>query len=258
MTAETPADWKTRCMGCTFAVKLLRLCQRLHQHWKLARDQWLTATAQRDDARASLAANETCRRMQAQGFEAERNMLRDQLTECRRNRIGDSEIIGRWKCQAEAAEKSRDGWKHEAEWRQHDLDRMKTEFAAIRAATTRDVWYWQGDKYDCPESLTCPVVMTADALRALLAKLAKTEDDLKAEILMSTRTVLDWLDHLRGRGWAVAVHNDYREDGEPKTFWLLTHKGGRWVRGEGPTDVFALSQCRTEVQRLEKAGLVKP
>ncbi|HEY5851982.1 MAG TPA: hypothetical protein VIT62_14605 [Lysobacter sp.] len=34
------------------------------------------------------------------------------------------------------------------------------------------VWYWQGDGADVPESLSCPVIMAADTLRALLAPAA--------------------------------------------------------------------------------------
>lgn len=47
-------------------------------------------------------------------------------------------------------------------------------------------------------------------------------------------TVDDYLARLRADGWMVAVHNDYREDGMLKTFWLFTHANGRWVKGEGP------------------------
>jgi hypothetical protein len=32
-----------------------------------------------------------------------------------------------------------------------------------------DCWLWQGDGFDYPDSLSCPVVMSADTLRALLA-----------------------------------------------------------------------------------------
>lgn len=33
-----------------------------------------------------------------------------------------------------------------------------------------ECWLWEGDGYDFPESLVCPVVMSADTLRALLNK----------------------------------------------------------------------------------------
>lgn len=37
----------------------------------------------------------------------------------------------------------------------------------------REVWFWQGDGEDYPESLSCPVVIKADDLRAILAKLGE-------------------------------------------------------------------------------------
>ena len=40
------------------------------------------------------------------------------------------------------------------------------------------------------------------------------------------------LKELRRRGWMVAVHNDYMQNGVLHTFWLFT-KGGRCVKGEG-------------------------
>lgn len=57
----------------------------------------------------------------------------------------------------------------------------------------------------------------------------------------ATLATLNWL---RSRGWMVAVHNDYRQDGRDHTFWLFTHPSGRWVKGEGDTDELALAQCR--------------
>ena len=50
---------------------------------------------------------------------------------------------------------------------------------------------------------------------------------------------------LRSNGWSVAIHNDYRQDGERRTFWLFTHGGDRglYVKGEASTDEAALRQC---------------
>lgn len=42
----------------------------------------------------------------------------------------------------------------------------------------------------------------------------------------------------------MAVHNDYRLNGVPHTFWLLTHPDGRYVKGEGRTDAEALTAIR--------------
>jgi FAD/FMN-containing dehydrogenase len=53
-------------------------------------------------------------------------------------------------------------------------------------------------------------------------------------------------ERLREAGWMVAVHNDYRLNGEPHTFWLFTHPSGRWIKGEGRTDEIALNECVRE------------
>lgn len=64
-------------------------------------------------------------------------------------------------------------------------------------------------------------------------------------------SALDVLSALRHDGWTVAVHNDYKLNAKPHTFWLLT-KGERAVKGEGETDAQALGQI---AQRLaEEAG----
>lgn len=50
------------------------------------------------------------------------------------------------------------------------LHRLEQREAVALACEAGDLWYWQGDGADYPESLTCPVVMTADTLRELLMK----------------------------------------------------------------------------------------
>lgn len=56
------------------------------------------------------------------------------------------------------------------------------------------------------------------------------------------------LAQLRGCGWSVAVHNDYRLDGRRLTFWLFTHPSGWWAKGEGTTDFEALEQVISEAK----------
>lgn len=51
------------------------------------------------------------------------------------------------------------------------------------------------------------------------------------------------LAELRSQGWAVAVHNDYRQGGDARTFWLFTHPDGRWLKGEGRTDAEAIAEA---------------
>lgn len=56
---------------------------------------------------------------------------------------------------------------HRDQWR----DRANT----VEAIERGEVWYWQGDGEDHPESLTCPVIMKAHALREFLT--ARDERD---------------------------------------------------------------------------------
>jgi hypothetical protein len=56
---------------------------------------------------------------------------------------------------------------------------------------------------------------------------------------------VDWF---RANGWAVAVHNDYRLNGEPHTFWLFT-RGDRFVKGEGRSDAEALARAFVQADR---------
>lgn len=55
------------------------------------------------------------------------------------------------------------------------------------------------------------------------------------------------LDIIRSRGWRVAAHNDYRQDGKDYTFWLFT-KGTVAFKGEGSTDSEALEQVLKQIE----------
>jgi hypothetical protein len=62
---------------------------------------------------------------------------------------------------------------------------------------------------------------------------------------------------LREDGWVVAVHNDYRMNGVPMTFWLFTRDDRRWIKGEGRDDRAALEAAIAESQRPDvRAGLL--
>ncbi len=69
----------------------------------------------------------------------------------------------------------------------------------------------------------------ADAKTALSARLREYREALP--------------DDLRAQGWVVAVHNDYRLNGVPHTFWLFT-RGDEAIKGEGRTDAEALTAAR--------------
>lgn len=59
-------------------------------------------------------------------------------------------------------------------------------------------------------------------------------------------------DDLRERGWMVAVHNDYMQNGARYTFWLLT-RGSECVKGEGASDGEALNRVRAELTARERS-----
>lgn len=62
-------------------------------------------------------------------------------------------------------------------------------------------------------------------------------------------------DEIRRKGWMVAVHNDYRLNGEFFTFWLFT-KGNSCVKGEGRTDEEALTLVSVAIRQLEIDGRI--
>lgn len=70
-------------------------------------------------------------------------------------------------------------------------------------------------------------------------------DSARSELAALRERMRALPDDLRAAGWSVAVHNDYRINGESHTFWLFTHPDGRYAKGEGRTDAEALDQVRT-------------
>jgi hypothetical protein len=60
------------------------------------------------------------------------------------------------------------------------------------------------------------------------------------------------LRHLRANEWMVAVHNDYRQNGNLLTFWLFTHPSGRFIKGEGLSDADAVFRA------FGQSGIILP
>lgn len=83
---------------------------------------------------------------------------------------------------------------------------------------------------------------------AQIATLTAERDAARAEVGAFRADVFDrfplahTLFELRSAGLTVAVHNDYRLNGEAMTFWLFTTPDGRAIKGEGRTDLEALKQ----------------
>lgn len=65
-------------------------------------------------------------------------------------------------------------------------------------------------------------------------------------------TAFSVLAELRASEWMVAVHNDYHIVGEFRTFWLLTHPAGMFVKGEGKSDFEALMECERAAKQIFK------
>lgn len=67
------------------------------------------------------------------------------------------------------------------------------------------------------------------------------------------------LEDIRGRGWSVAVHNDYRLHGQRHTFWLFTcDKRALCAKGEGRTDEEALTQALAAIEGLGSVAHYMP
>ena len=96
---------------------------------------------------------------------------------CNAGHISDRAL---WDCPVcvETMRVERDQWK----------DRANNSYRA----GIGEVWHWQGDEYDHPQLLTCPVLMSADQVRefiAMRARLTLAERVVKAE--QATRVVCD-------------------------------------------------------------------
>jgi hypothetical protein len=107
--------------------------------------------------------------------------------------------------------------------RLRERDNVET-MALIRG----DVWYWQGDGHDMPESLTCPVIMSAETLRQLLALSTATPAGEWREIESAPKDVECWF-------WVVpkTAEETYRNTlGEPilssATPHALVRRYGAW------------------------------
>lgn len=75
-------------------------------------------------------------------------------------------------------------------------------------------------------------------------------DVIELATLRDNAKAFDLLNALRAAGWCVAVHNDYSLKGVQMTFWLFTHSGGLFVKGEAVTDIEALELCATAAKHV--------
>ena len=95
-----------------------------------------------------------------------------------------------------------------------------------------------------------------DDVVALVAEVELMRGAMSTDPPPRAQSVEHIIADLRWRGWAVAVHNDYRKDGAAYTFWLFTRGGGplmQAIKGEGRSDRAALMQCRDAAEDLGEA-----
>lgn len=53
------------------------------------------------------------------------------------------------------------------------LQKVELEMATRRRLAKDEIWFWQGDGEDHLESLTCPIIITPEALREILQKVQR-------------------------------------------------------------------------------------
>jgi hypothetical protein len=99
--------------------------------------------------------------------------------------------------------------------------------------------------------------LSTEAVLLGMAQAAPTETQ---PVAVESNGAMDLLNELRQMGLAVAVHNDYRLNGEAHTFWLMTATSGMSYKGEGKTDHEALTrlaQSMAAPQGKQSAGAVE-
>ncbi|MEE9382827.1 MAG: hypothetical protein V3V08_05375 [Nannocystaceae bacterium] len=107
----------------------------------------------------------------------------------------------------------------------------------LRVDTLKAIEEWMG----CLRTNEALLSSKAGRLEAENAELRGEVERLKAQLDVPTQ-----LDRIRSAGWSVAVHNDYQQDGQFHTFWLVT-KGTRCAKGEGTSDMVALDAVQMAI-----------
>ena len=73
------------------------------------------------------------------------------------------------------------------------------------------VWIWQGDEEDHPESLSCPILISADQMRGILAENAKLREEVERERMRLTACgVVAMADTPETAAKARDMHPDFR------------------------------------------------
>lgn len=129
---------------------------------------------------------------------------------------------------------------------------LMDEIERLRAAAVPEGWKLvpvepTPEMVDAALTVALPGALRAAWTRMLTAAPPAPEDG--REVVRDASA-----DDLRRAGLTVAVHNDYRLNGEPHTFWLFTDASGMSFKGEGRTDAEALNQVRAAMSAQAGKG----
>lgn len=126
-----------------------------------------------------------------------------------------------------------------------DLD---AAFAAVERETLERAAEWHDERVVAFQELYDDDSRPDDLRLGLLWKRDAHEESavairaLAGQPQEATADIVTMLAKLRGDGWMVAAHNDYRLHGKVYTFWLFTNNDEcRFIKGEGASDAEALS-----------------
>jgi len=83
------------------------------------------------------------------------------------------------------------------------LDQWKDRANNAYRASIGEVWHWQGDEGDHPESLTCPVLMSAEQVREFIAM--RTRLDIADRVIATRSKIADAQEGLRDTCSTIGV-----------------------------------------------------
>lgn len=133
---SAPWNWKERCIGCIFAVRLLRAAQSLHRAWGRARAEVVKLMDQRDEAVARQLSADSDRI----ALLAERDALNERISDehlCAHGARSCDACTDSWSVRARALVVERDALKGGLVEKDERLDDALNERDALRAEVER-------------------------------------------------------------------------------------------------------------------------
>jgi hypothetical protein len=79
------------------------------------------------------------------------------------------------------------------------------ELQVLRRIEKGEVWYWQGDGWDFPQSLGCPVIMRPEKLRAMLEAIRNAQGEREKVLDEAQQAIINACQACDGQGFAVTT-----------------------------------------------------